>query len=148
MNSISKILLSNEDVQVSTFLQEKCVYQNSVDFPDLNLGKIKQFIKCIDLIKEIGNVEHSNDWDLFLEFTISLGNQEIIIFNSPYGYSEISIGKSLNVNKYLVLDLDDIDNLEMELKQPLEKAIQLFGNSKQNSLYISIDTILQISLKS
>lgn len=143
METLNKIITDNKEIQISSFLQENCVCTLSKEFPSINIGKIKQFIKTVSLIEEIGEIEHSSDWDLYLEF--QLENKEFpnnkSKFVTPTGFYNLGILE----NKFVFLDLGDLDINSLDEEDIDSEFLEHVG--KDNFAYILISDIVSISLK-
>ena len=101
-----------ENIQISTLLKSEL--KNSFDFTNLDfIDKFKlinQFKKFVDLVNDLGEIEHSSDWDLYL--IIFLENNEKIITNNGYSVFNIDFKNEL----IIVENITDEEEEEIKIK--------------------------------
>lgn len=104
-----------ENIQISTLLKSEL--KNSFDFTNLDfIDKFKlinQFKKFVDLVNDLGEIEHSSDWDLYL--IIFLENNEKIITNNGYSVFNIDFKNELIIVENIT-DEEEEEEIKIKIK--------------------------------
>ena len=113
------------ETEISAFLMDNLgpIKIHSQEFPSLALVYAQELIKTIELILDLGEEEHSGDWDPYLIITLNSG--ETIETENGYNYMEITEDlKSLQIEtstefeneeaSYITLPLDQIKTIELK----------------------------------
>ena len=98
--------LINSEQQCSAFILDQLHFTAS-NFPDVTLHDLYAFQHAIKIIIEIGEIEHTGDWDPYLIITLKDESQ----ISTPNGYYEFEIDESSN-SIIIITDLDEESPVE------------------------------------